>query len=153
MRPQTIIPETEYVAAFTLYVRNLAEKWLGSSLEWENPPSILSAIEREAPSNHRVTYLKYLLPLVDPSYAGSLPSGFRLSMRKVLYNMRRNGLPYNDYLLLRLCDILLKDADLAELVTSPLPEDYKDLQKLLWTFAQAFRKKVRKRYSGQEEII
>jgi hypothetical protein len=70
--------------------------------------------------------------------------------------MRRNGLPYNDFLLLRLCAILLKDADRAlemELAAAPLPEDYKDLQKLLWTFAQSFRKKLRERYPGQEEIV
>ncbi|MFC5469043.1 hypothetical protein ACFPPD_09935 [Cohnella suwonensis] len=67
--------------------------------------------------------------------------------------MRLNGVPYNDFMLNRFCDIILRSENKPSLFAQPLPEDYKDLQKLVWTFVQAFRNKMVSHYALDHEIV
>ncbi|WP_373229816.1 hypothetical protein [Cohnella sp.] len=67
--------------------------------------------------------------------------------------MRINDLAYNDFMMDRFCDILLKDTDKRGMFAMPLPEDYKDLQKLVWSFVQTFRKKVASEHSEYDGVI
>ena len=148
MVPQSIIPEQEYVEAFQSYVYRLACKWTGMKAETERAAIVYDKINRVAETNYRATYLKYLLPLVDAGYAAITPVEISRAMHKVLYNLRLNDVPYNDFMLDRFCGIMLRTADLRGLFAARLPEDYKDLQKLLWTFIQCFRTDAALRYDG-----
>jgi len=151
--PVKIVPETEYKQAFRKYVFGLAEKWLDEKLEAEKPDAVLTRIRKASHRNHRLTYLPYLLPFADVRYEGAVPEETVAAMRAALFGMRMNGLPYNDFMLDRFCDILLEGADPADFPGTPLPEDYKDLQKLIWTFVQSFRRDVNLRYPGEDEAI
>lgn len=153
MIPPAVIPEEDYLSAFRKYVFGLSLKWLGLRAESEQAEAVLDKIAEVARVNHRATYLNYLLPLADSRYKEHIPAAFPSAMHKVLYNMRLNGVPYNDFMLERFCDILLVAADKKGLFAAPLPEDYKDLQKLVWTFVQAFRKEAATRYSQDVEVI
>lgn len=55
--------------------------------------------------------------------------------------------------LLRFCQIILRTADIDSLKSAPLPEDYKDLQKQIWTFVQQFRKKAAALYPTVQELV
>ncbi|MCD9025846.1 hypothetical protein [Cohnella silvisoli] len=153
MIPKTVIPEKEYENAFRQYVLGLAGKWLGLDTDLSQTSLVLQKIEEVSKENYRANYLNYLLPLVDSKYSEVVSSGTIVSMHKVLYSLRMNDLAYNDFMLNRFCDILLKDVDRKGLFATPLPEDYKDLQKLLWNFVQTFRKKAATEYFQHEEVI
>ncbi|WP_156926598.1 hypothetical protein [Cohnella panacarvi] len=103
--------------------------------------------------NHRATYLRYLLPLAHPRYALTMPDKPLTSMQRVLYGIYLNGMPYNDFMLRRFCEIMLRNTDKARLFAEPLPEDYKDLQKLTWTFINSFKKSANARYSYEQDIM
>ncbi|CAM4298580.1 hypothetical protein L1N85_19285 [Paenibacillus alkaliterrae] len=153
MIPKTKIPEEIYKAAFRQYVYGLAEKWLESGVELSHPDEVLDKIAVASQENHRASYLKYLLPLADSTYSAAVPSETVALMHKVLFSLRLNDAAYNDFMLDRFCDILLKDVDKRGLFSMPLPEDYKDLQKLLWTFVQTFRRKLAAQYPQYDGAI
>jgi hypothetical protein len=153
MIPKTVIPEEVYKTAFRQYVVGLAKKWLGPDIDLSNTDFVLYTIEKVSKENHRALYLKYLLPFVDTSFSQVISSGTIVSMHKVLYSLRMNDLAYNDFMLDRFCDILLSDVDKKGLFSMPLPEDYKDLQKLIWTFVQTFRKKQAAEHSQYDGAI
>ncbi|MFD0670600.1 hypothetical protein [Cohnella sp. GCM10027633] len=104
-------------------------------------------------SNHRASYLLYLLPFAKTSFVDPPWQSPAQSMRRVLLSIRLNGLPYNDFMLNRFCDILLGQTDKKKLFAEPLPEDYKDLQKLVWTFIVTFRKAISVQYSQEADVI
>lgn len=151
MIPKAVIPEEDYRAAFLEYVNGLALKWLGGGIESLDVASVADRIEEVSRENYRATYLKFLLPLANIAYRKVMADN-AVSMQKVLYNMRLNGIPYNDFMLHRFCDICLQSADREGLFSTPLPEDYKDLQKLVWTFVQAFRKRAASKYDVEASV-
>ncbi len=153
MIPQVVIPEEEYLTAFRKYVFGLARKWLGLAVESAETGLVLDKIKEVTCENYRATYMVYLLPIVDSRFVKSVPPETLISMYKVLYSMRLNGVPYNDFMLDRFCEILLQATDKKGLFAMPLPEDYKDLQKLIWTFVQGFKKEATSRNSRDHEVI
>lgn len=149
MEPRIVIPEEEYKEAFRHYVFGLAEKWLELDAAAEDAGVVAERIGEASRSNYRVTYLPYMLAISDAAgYAGLLPPKAARAMHKVLYNLRLNDVPYNDYMLKRFCGIMLKDVDERGLYAESLPEDYKDLQKLVWTFIQRFRRQISDKYGA-----
>lgn len=153
MIPETVIPEDVYRDAFKQYVLDLAAKWLGLRAELSSPALILGKIEDVSGENHRAVYLKYLLPLAEPDYSDLVPTDIIVQMRKVLHSLRMNGLAYNDFMVNRFCDIFFESVDRKGLLYTPLPEGYKDLQKLVWMFVQAFRRNVAPQYSERDDVI
>jgi hypothetical protein len=153
MIPQAVIPEEEYLTAFRKYVFALSRKWLGLAVESVETAVVLEKIKEVSSENYRATYLAYLLPIVDSRFVKSVTPDTRKSMYKVLYSMSLNGMPYNDFMLNRFCEILLQAADKKGLFAMPLPEDYKDLQKLIWTFVQGFKKEATSRNSRDHDVI
>lgn len=153
MIPETVVPKDVYRDAFKQYVFDLVMKWLGLRAELSSPSLVLDKIEEISGENHRAVYLKYLLPLAEPDYFGLVPTDIIVQMHKVLHSLRMNDLAYNDFMVNRFCDILLESVDRKGLLHTPLPEGYKDLQKLVWMFVQAFRKNVAPQYSQGHEVI
>mgnify|MGYP001375900111 CR=1 FL=1 len=142
MIPRIVISEQQYLAEFRQYAFGLCMKWLGISPELVDPAEMLDKIAETTKTNYRALYLTYLLPLADERYRRAADGDTLRGIHKILWNMKLNGLPYNDFMLLRFCEIILRNANIDSLKSAPLPEDYKDLQKLIWTFVQQFRRKA-----------
>ncbi|OXS57543.1 hypothetical protein B1A99_15900 [Cohnella sp. CIP 111063] len=153
MIPRIVIPEEQYLAEFRQYVFGLSLKWLGISPELVDPAEMWDRISETKKTNYRAFYLTYLLPLADGRYRRAAAGDTLMGIHKILWNMKLNGLPYNDFMLLRFCEIILRNADLDSLGSAPLPEDYKDLQKLIWTFVQQFRKKAAALHPIVQELV